>query len=159
MRADRAKSIPAVVRDVPFGYEGASQTCTVIGRNVWTPTRINVSTRDLDGTRKYCSSERYYAMNSLLAITSVKVTFFYAEKGKHLLRYTLLPLLVNGLRAVRGDVASFSVLNDTVVREGVFPNSRMLSCRGRGHSHSVCGRASRGFSRLSGWWGLQQRSG
>ncbi|RNC38406.1 surface protease GP63 [Trypanosoma cruzi] len=32
-RADRAKSIPAVVRDVPFGSEGASQTCTVIGRN------------------------------------------------------------------------------------------------------------------------------
>ncbi|RNF11882.1 hypothetical protein TcG_09116 [Trypanosoma cruzi] len=32
MRADRAKSIAAVVRDVPFGSEGASQTCTVIGR-------------------------------------------------------------------------------------------------------------------------------
>ncbi|PBJ78380.1 hypothetical protein BCY84_04673 [Trypanosoma cruzi cruzi] len=80
MRADRAKSIPAVVRDVPFGFEGASQTCTVIGRNGWAPTRINVSTRDLDGTRKYCSSERYYAMNSLVAIASVKVTFFYAEK-------------------------------------------------------------------------------
>ncbi|EAN96053.1 hypothetical protein Tc00.1047053504039.210 [Trypanosoma cruzi] len=58
MRADRAKSIPAVVRDVPFGSEGASQTCTVIGRNGWAPIRINVSTRDLDDTRKYCSSER-----------------------------------------------------------------------------------------------------
>ncbi|EAN94057.1 hypothetical protein Tc00.1047053508219.80 [Trypanosoma cruzi] len=80
MRADRAKSIPAVVRDVSFGYEGASQTCTVIGRNGWAPTRINVSTRDLDGTRKYCSSERYCAMNSLLAAASVKVTFFYDEK-------------------------------------------------------------------------------
>ncbi|ESS62151.1 hypothetical protein TCDM_13801 [Trypanosoma cruzi Dm28c] len=80
MRADRAKSIPAVVRDAPFGYEGASQTCTVIGRNGWAPTHINVSTRDLDGTRKYCSSERYYAMNSLVAIASVKVAFFYAEK-------------------------------------------------------------------------------
>ncbi|PBJ76127.1 hypothetical protein BCY84_10180 [Trypanosoma cruzi cruzi] len=80
MRADRANSIPAVVRDVPFAYEGASQTCTVIGRNGWAPTRINVSTRDLDGTRKYCSSERYCAMNSLVAIASVKVTFFYAEK-------------------------------------------------------------------------------
>ncbi|KAF8277697.1 putative surface protease GP63 [Trypanosoma cruzi] len=80
MRADRAKSIPAVVRDVPFGSEGASQTCTVIGRNGWAPTRINVSTRYLDGTRKYCSSERYCAMNSLVAIASVKVTFFYAEK-------------------------------------------------------------------------------
>ncbi|ESS61554.1 hypothetical protein TCDM_13805 [Trypanosoma cruzi Dm28c] len=79
-RADRAKSIPAVLRDVPFGAEGASQTCSVIGRNGWAPTRINVSTRYLDGTRKYCSSERYYAMNSLLAIASVKVTFFYAEK-------------------------------------------------------------------------------
>ncbi|ESS60435.1 hypothetical protein TCDM_13809 [Trypanosoma cruzi Dm28c] len=79
-RADRAKSIAAVLRDVSFGAEGASQTCTVIGRNGWAPTRINVSTRDLDGTRKYCSSERYYAMNSLLAIASVKVTFFYAEK-------------------------------------------------------------------------------
>ncbi|EAN89885.1 putative surface protease GP63 [Trypanosoma cruzi] len=80
MRAHRAKSIPAVVRDVPFGYEGASQTCTVIGRNGWAPTRINVSTRDLDGTSKYCSSERYCAMNSLVTIASVKVTFFYAEK-------------------------------------------------------------------------------
>ncbi|PBJ76081.1 hypothetical protein BCY84_10293 [Trypanosoma cruzi cruzi] len=79
-RADRAKSIAAVVRDVPFGSEGASQPCTVIGRNGWAPTRINVSTRYLDGTRKYCSSERYCAMNSLLAIASVKVTFFYAEK-------------------------------------------------------------------------------
>ncbi|RNF00460.1 surface protease GP63 [Trypanosoma cruzi] len=79
-RADRAKSIAAVVRDVPFGSEGASQPCSVIGSNGWAPTRINVSTRDLDGTRKYCSSERYYAMNSLLAIASVKVTFFYAEK-------------------------------------------------------------------------------
>ncbi|KAF8304283.1 putative surface protease GP63 [Trypanosoma cruzi] len=58
MRADRAKSIPVVVRDAPFGSEGASQTCTVIGRNGWAPIRINVSTRDLDGTRKYCSSER-----------------------------------------------------------------------------------------------------
>ncbi|EAN93159.1 hypothetical protein Tc00.1047053506759.10 [Trypanosoma cruzi] len=58
MRADRAKSIPAVVRDAPFGSECASQTCTVIGRNGWAPIRINVSTRDLDGTRKYCSSER-----------------------------------------------------------------------------------------------------
>ncbi|KAF8277659.1 putative surface protease GP63 [Trypanosoma cruzi] len=80
MRADRAKPIPAVVRDVPFGSEGASQTCTVIGRSGWAPTRIDVSTRDLDGTRKYCSSERYYAMNALVAIPSVKVTFFYAEK-------------------------------------------------------------------------------
>ncbi|KAF8277683.1 putative surface protease GP63 [Trypanosoma cruzi] len=80
MRADRAKSIPAVVRDVPLGSEGASQTCTVIGRSGWAPTRIDVSTRYLDGTRKYCSSERYYAMNSLVAIASVKVTFFYAEK-------------------------------------------------------------------------------
>ncbi|KAF8277402.1 putative surface protease GP63 [Trypanosoma cruzi] len=80
MRADRAKSIPAVVRDVPLGSEGASQTCTVIGRNGWAPTRINVSTRDLDDTRKYCSSERYYAMNSLVTIASVKVAFFYAEK-------------------------------------------------------------------------------
>ncbi|ESS62573.1 hypothetical protein TCDM_13798 [Trypanosoma cruzi Dm28c] len=80
MRADRAKSIAAVVRDVPFGSEGASQTCSVIGRNGWAPIRINVSTRNLDGKRKYCSSERYYAMNSLLAIASVKVTFFYAEK-------------------------------------------------------------------------------
>ncbi|ESS62508.1 hypothetical protein TCDM_13799 [Trypanosoma cruzi Dm28c] len=80
MRADRAKSIAAVVRDVPFGSEGASQTCSVIGSNGWAPTRINVSTRYLDGNRKYCSSERYYAMNSLLAIASVKVTFFYAEK-------------------------------------------------------------------------------
>ncbi|EAO00158.1 surface protease GP63 [Trypanosoma cruzi] len=80
MRADRAKSIPAVVRGVPFGSEGASQTCTVIGRNGWAPTRIDVSTRDLDGTRKYCSPERYCAMNSLVAIPSVKVTFFYAEK-------------------------------------------------------------------------------
>ncbi|EAN98832.1 hypothetical protein Tc00.1047053506767.90 [Trypanosoma cruzi] len=58
MRADRAKSIPTVVRDVPFGSEGASQTCTVIGRNGWAPVRIDVSTRDLDDTRKYCSSER-----------------------------------------------------------------------------------------------------
>ncbi|EAN94966.1 hypothetical protein Tc00.1047053507953.50 [Trypanosoma cruzi] len=58
MRADRAKSIPAVVRDVPFGSEGASQTCTVIGRNGWAPVRINVSTRDMDGTRNCCSSER-----------------------------------------------------------------------------------------------------
>ncbi|KAF8289641.1 putative surface protease GP63 [Trypanosoma cruzi] len=80
MGADRAKSIAAVVRDVPFGAEGASQPYTVIGRNGWAPTRINVSTRDLDGKRKYCSSERYCAMNSLLAIASVKVTFFYAEK-------------------------------------------------------------------------------
>ncbi|EAN94873.1 surface protease GP63 [Trypanosoma cruzi] len=80
MRADRAKSVPAVVRDVPFGSEGTLQTCTVIGRNGWEPTRINVSTRDVDGTRKYCSSERYCAMNSLVAIASVKVTFFYAEK-------------------------------------------------------------------------------
>ncbi|RNE98284.1 surface protease GP63, partial [Trypanosoma cruzi] len=80
MRADRAKPISAVVRDVHFGSEGASQTCTVIGRNGWAPTRINVSTRDLDGSRKYCSSERYCAMNSLVAIASVKVTFFYAEK-------------------------------------------------------------------------------
>ncbi|PBJ78529.1 hypothetical protein BCY84_04397 [Trypanosoma cruzi cruzi] len=80
MRADRAKSIPAVVRDVPLGSEGASQTCTVIGRNGWAPTRINVSTRELDGTRKYCSSERYYAMDALVAAASVKVTFFYAEK-------------------------------------------------------------------------------
>ncbi|EAN99859.1 hypothetical protein Tc00.1047053508873.260 [Trypanosoma cruzi] len=80
MRADGAKSIPAVVRDVLFGSEGASQTCTVIGRNGWAPTRIDVSARDVDGTRKYCSSERYYAMNSLTAIASVKVTFFYAEK-------------------------------------------------------------------------------
>ncbi|RNC40709.1 surface protease GP63 [Trypanosoma cruzi] len=38
MRADRAKSIPAVVRDVPFGFEGASQTCTVIGRNDGRPS-------------------------------------------------------------------------------------------------------------------------
>ncbi|KAF8304153.1 putative surface protease GP63 [Trypanosoma cruzi] len=80
VRADRAKSIPTVVRDVPFGSEGASQTCTVIGRNGWVPIRINVSTRDLDDTRKYCSSERYCAMNSLVAIASVKVTFFYAER-------------------------------------------------------------------------------
>ncbi|KAF8304152.1 putative surface protease GP63 [Trypanosoma cruzi] len=80
MRADRAKSIPAVVRDDPFGSEGASQTCTVIGRNGWAPTRIDVSTRYLDGTRKYCSSERYCAMHSSVAIASVKVTFFYAEK-------------------------------------------------------------------------------
>ncbi|EAN91577.1 hypothetical protein TcCL_ESM11076 [Trypanosoma cruzi] len=80
MRAHRAKSIPVVVRDVPFGSEGASQTCTVIGRNGWVPTRINVSTMDLDGTRKYCSSERYCAMHSSVAIASVKVTFFYAEK-------------------------------------------------------------------------------
>ncbi|RNE96313.1 hypothetical protein TcG_13064 [Trypanosoma cruzi] len=54
------------------------------------------------------------------------------RKGNHLFRYTLQPLFVNGLRAVRGDVASFSVLNGAVVREGVFPNIRMLSCRGRG---------------------------
>ncbi|KAF8278072.1 putative surface protease GP63 [Trypanosoma cruzi] len=80
MRADRANSIPAVVRDVPLGSEGASQTCTVIGRNGWAPTRMNVSTRDLDDTRKYYSSERHYAMNSLVAIASVKVKFFYAEK-------------------------------------------------------------------------------
>ncbi|KAF8303804.1 putative surface protease GP63 [Trypanosoma cruzi] len=80
MRAHREKSIPAVVRDVSFGSEGASQTCSVIGRNGWAPIRINVSTRDMDGTRKYCSSERHYAMNSLVAIASVKVTFFYAEK-------------------------------------------------------------------------------
>ncbi|EAN96554.1 hypothetical protein Tc00.1047053507069.210 [Trypanosoma cruzi] len=65
MRAHRAKSIAAVVRDAPFGSEGASQTCTVIGRDGWAPIRIDVSTRDLDGTRKYCSSERYCAMNSL----------------------------------------------------------------------------------------------
>ncbi|RNC36553.1 hypothetical protein TcCL_Unassigned00465 [Trypanosoma cruzi] len=58
MRDDRAKSIPVVVRDALFGSEGASQTCTVIGRNGWAPTRINASTRDLDGTRKYCSSGR-----------------------------------------------------------------------------------------------------
>ncbi|EAN97872.1 hypothetical protein TcCL_ESM09037 [Trypanosoma cruzi] len=80
MRAHRAKSIPAVVRDDPFGSEGASQRCTVIGKNGWAPIRINASTRDLDGTRKYCSSERYCAMNPLVAIASVKVTFFYAEK-------------------------------------------------------------------------------
>ncbi|EAN96683.1 hypothetical protein Tc00.1047053510013.320 [Trypanosoma cruzi] len=80
VRADRAKSIPAVVRDVPFGSEGASQTCSVIGRNGWAPTRIDVSTRDLDDTRKYCSSGLYCTMNSLVAIASVKVTFFYAEK-------------------------------------------------------------------------------
>ncbi|RNC51136.1 surface protease GP63 [Trypanosoma cruzi] len=80
VRAEREKSIPAVVRDVPFGYEGASQTCTVIGRNGWAPIRIHMSTRDLDDTRKYCSSEQYYAMNLLVAIASVKVTFFYAEK-------------------------------------------------------------------------------
>ncbi|KAF8304344.1 putative surface protease GP63 [Trypanosoma cruzi] len=80
MRADREKSIPAVVRDDPFGSEGASQTCTVIGSNGWAPIRINVSTRDMDGTGKYCSSERYCAMDSLVAIASVKVTFFYAEK-------------------------------------------------------------------------------
>ncbi|EAN96547.1 hypothetical protein Tc00.1047053507069.20 [Trypanosoma cruzi] len=80
MRAHRAKSIPAVVRDVPFGSEGASQTCTVIGRNGWAPIRMNVSTRDLDDARKHCSSERYCAMNSLVAIASVKATFFYAEK-------------------------------------------------------------------------------
>ncbi|RNE96395.1 mucin-associated surface protein (MASP) [Trypanosoma cruzi] len=67
------------------------------------------------------------------------------RKGKYLFHYTLQPLFVNGLRAVRSDVASFSVLNGTVVREGVFPNSRMLSCRGRRHSHSVCGGASRGI--------------
>ncbi|RNC38453.1 mucin-associated surface protein (MASP), partial [Trypanosoma cruzi] len=48
--------------------------------------------------------------------------------------------------AVRSDVASFSFLNDAVVRKGVFPNSWMLSCRGRGHSHSVCGGAPRGLS-------------
>ncbi|RNC40009.1 surface protease GP63 [Trypanosoma cruzi] len=80
MRAHRAKSIAAVVRDVPLGSEGASQTCTVIGRSGWAPTRINVSTMDPDDARKYCSSERHCAMNSLVAIASVKVTFFYAEK-------------------------------------------------------------------------------
>ncbi|RNC38410.1 surface protease GP63 [Trypanosoma cruzi] len=58
MRAHRAKVIAAVVRDVPFGSEGASQTCSVIGRNGWAPTRMNVSTRDLDDARKHCSSER-----------------------------------------------------------------------------------------------------
>ncbi|RNC52730.1 mucin-associated surface protein (MASP) [Trypanosoma cruzi] len=68
------------------------------------------------------------------------------RKGNYLFRYTLLPLFVNCLRAVRSDAASFSFLKGAVVREGVFPNSRMLSCRGRGHSHSVCGRASRGLS-------------
>ncbi|KAF8283209.1 hypothetical protein TcYC6_0029220 [Trypanosoma cruzi] len=69
------------------------------------------------------------------------------RKGRYLFRYTLRPLFFNGLRAVRGDVASFSFfLNDAVVREVVFPNSRMLSCRGRRHSHSVCGMASRGLS-------------
>ncbi|RNC44279.1 surface protease GP63 [Trypanosoma cruzi] len=76
MCVDRAKSIPAVVRDVPFGAEGTSQTCTVIGMNGWAPTRINVPTRELDDTRKYCSSERYCAMNSLVAIATVKMMFF-----------------------------------------------------------------------------------
>ncbi|EAN84907.1 hypothetical protein Tc00.1047053510961.21 [Trypanosoma cruzi] len=44
---------------VLFRAEGASQTCTVIGMNGWAPIRIDVSTRDLDDARKYCSSERY----------------------------------------------------------------------------------------------------
>ncbi|RNC53150.1 surface protease GP63 [Trypanosoma cruzi] len=65
MRADRAKSIPAVVRDVPFGAEGASQTYTVVGRNGWAPIRINVSTREMDDARNYCGSERPCAMISL----------------------------------------------------------------------------------------------
>ncbi|RNC41391.1 surface protease GP63 [Trypanosoma cruzi] len=49
----------------PFGAEGASQAYTVIVRNAWAPICIDVSTRGLDDARKYCSSERHYAMNSL----------------------------------------------------------------------------------------------
>ncbi|RNF06494.1 surface protease GP63 [Trypanosoma cruzi] len=58
MRADRANSISAVVRDVPFGAEGTSQAHTVIERNGWASIRTNLSTRDLDDTRKYCLSRR-----------------------------------------------------------------------------------------------------
>ncbi|RNC57430.1 RNA editing complex protein MP90, putative,nuclease [Trypanosoma cruzi] len=69
--------------------------------------------------------------------------------------YTSRPLFVNSPRAVCGNVAGFSVLNRTVVREGVSSDSRALSCRERGHPHSVCGRASRGPSGLSGFLGLR----
>ncbi|ESS58804.1 hypothetical protein TCDM_12364 [Trypanosoma cruzi Dm28c] len=153
MRTASARSIPAVVRDVPFGAEGASQTCSVIGRNGWAPIRIDVSTRDLDGTRKYCSWERYYEMNSSNENCDCKDDFFRTEeKGIFPFCHTLRPLFFNILRTVRRYVASFSSLNAAVVRHGFYPKSQMLSCRGRGHSHSVCGRASRGLSRLSGWW-------
>ncbi|RNC35296.1 surface protease GP63 [Trypanosoma cruzi] len=65
MRVDRTKSMPVVMKNVPLGTGSASQTYTVIEGNGWAPIRINVSTRDLDDTRKYCSSDRSYVKNLL----------------------------------------------------------------------------------------------
>ncbi|RNE95706.1 hypothetical protein TcG_13284, partial [Trypanosoma cruzi] len=80
LRTDGAWASLVIVWDACLRVQDASRVCGVVCENRWLPIRINVSTRNLDGKRKYCSSERYYAMNSLLAIASVKVTFFYAEK-------------------------------------------------------------------------------
>ncbi|RNC33457.1 surface protease GP63 [Trypanosoma cruzi] len=64
MRADSTNWIRVVVRDAPFL---SSWCAAAIHRHWegWMPIRINVSTRDLDDTMKYCISERYHAMNSL----------------------------------------------------------------------------------------------
>ncbi|RNC34766.1 surface protease GP63 [Trypanosoma cruzi] len=64
MRADSTNWIRVVVRDAPFL---SSWCAAAIHRHWegWMPIRIKVSIRDLDDTRKYCISERYYAMNSL----------------------------------------------------------------------------------------------
>ncbi|EKF29576.1 surface protease GP63, putative, partial [Trypanosoma cruzi marinkellei] len=65
MRVDRTKSMPVVMKNVPLAKGSASQTYTVIGENGWAPIRINVSTRDLDDKRKYCSSDRSQVKNLL----------------------------------------------------------------------------------------------
>ncbi|RNE98365.1 surface protease GP63 [Trypanosoma cruzi] len=63
MRADSTNWIRVVVSDEPFL---SGECAAAIHRHWegWTPIRINVSTRNLDDTRKYCVSERYYTMNS-----------------------------------------------------------------------------------------------
>ncbi|PWV04085.1 putative surface protease GP63 [Trypanosoma cruzi] len=65
MRVDRTKSMPVLMKNVPLVTGSTSQTYTVIGGNGWAPIRINVSTRDLDNTRKYCSTDRSYVKNLL----------------------------------------------------------------------------------------------
>ncbi|RNC39594.1 surface protease GP63 [Trypanosoma cruzi] len=48
-----------------FGAEGALQTYTIIGRDLWATIRVYVSTRDLDDARRHRGFSWSHAMNLL----------------------------------------------------------------------------------------------
>ncbi|EKF99446.1 surface protease GP63, putative, partial [Trypanosoma cruzi] len=85
MRADRTKSMPVVMKNVPLGTGSASQTYTIIGGNGWAPIRINVSTKDLNNTDMYCRSNRSYVKNLLTGYEECQGNALSEDKRKILI--------------------------------------------------------------------------